>query len=303
MSKELSSATVVLGGAAADAAVGFVGAPRTVDVDIVVPVYNEQAELGSSIITIVHRMRELASDELACSWQVVIADNASCDNTWWIAKSIVQAYPQEVRAVRMERKGRGYALKQVWGGSRAQTVAYMDVDLSTDLSHLAQLLRPLLEGSADVVFGSRLLPASHVKRCLKREVISRTYNRMLQGYLGVSFRDAQCGFKAMSSEAASMLVPQIVDDEWFFDTELLVLAERAGLAMREIPVTWIEDAGSTVHIVDTVWKDLMGMHRLKRGMRGGGGCPRVGSDGQLPRPARGGAPVQARPMRSGEAGV
>lgn len=240
------------------------GEPRLIDVEIVVPVYNEQAEIGSSVITVIERMRELTRDSMPCTWQVVVADNASNDNTWFIARSLVEAYPGEVRAVRIGRKGRGFALKRAWGSSRAQVLAYMDVDLSTDLAHLSELIRPILSGSVDVAFGSRLLPDSRVVRSLKREFISRTYNRMLRLYLGVSFHDAQCGFKAISAEAAELLLPSIVDDEWFFDTELLCLSERAGLAMREIPVHWVEDAGSTVHIVDTVRKDLAGMRRLKR---------------------------------------
>lgn len=303
MNKAASHDAVILGGASACAMAGFAGGPRAVDVDIVVPVYNEQAELGSSIIAIVQRMRELACGEMPCSWQMVIADNASCDNTWWIARSIAQAYPREVRAMRLDRKGRGLALKCAWGESRAQVVAYMDVDLSTDLDHLVDLVRPLLDGSVDVAFGSRLLPASRVTRCMKRELISRAYNRMLQRYLGVSFRDAQCGFKAMSSEAASMLLPRIVDDEWFFDTELLVLAERAGLATREIPVTWVEDAGSTVHIIDTVRKDLAGMRRLKHGARGNDGRGAPLFDGRTLQQADGGAPAPSRCMRREGAGV
>lgn len=257
------SKQVILGGAASGATAMHAGEPQAVDVDIVVPVYNEQAELGSSVITLVQHMRDIASSAMPCTWQVVIADNASTDNTWWISRSIAQAYPGEVRAVRVDRKGRGLALKRAWGESRAQVVAYMDVDLSTDLSHIPELVGPLLNGVADVSFGSRLMPGSRVKRSFKREFISRTYNRMLQMYLGVSFRDAQCGFKALSCEAATLLLPQIVDDEWFFDTELLTRSERAGLAMCEIPVRWVEDAGSTVHIADTVRKDLAGMYRLK----------------------------------------
>lgn len=242
----------------------LVGAAREVDVDIVVPMYNEQVELGSSIITLVEYLRSLAGSAAAFSWCVVIADNASTDRTWQLACSLVASYPDEVRAVRIPRKGRGYALKCTWLASRARVLAYMDVDLSTDIAQIPELVLPVLDGAVDVCFGSRLLPASQVTRCAKREVISRTYNRMLQVYLGVGFRDAQCGFKAISVEAASVLLPQVVDDEWFFDTELLVIAERLGLAMREIPVRWVEDSASSVRILDTVRKDLAGMRRIKR---------------------------------------
>ena len=245
----------------------FAGQPRAVDADIVVPVYNEQAELGSSILMLVEQVRALAARENPVSAQVVIADNASSDKTWDLARHLVQSFPDEVRAVRIPKKGRGRALKLAWGSSRARARAYMDVDLSTDIAQIDELLDPILQGRADISFGSRLLEESQVQRCAKREFISRSYNRMLQGYLGVKFRDAQCGFKAISARTASELLPQVQDDEWFFDTEMLVLGERAGLAMHEFPVRWTEDAGSTVKIVDTVRKDLAGMRRLKRAGR------------------------------------
>lgn len=241
----------------------FVGAPREVDVDVVVPVYNEQAELGSSILLLLSHLQKASRTGMPFSWQVVIADNASTDSTWQLACTLVNEHPDSVRAVRIPRKGRGRALKRTWERSCARVLSYMDVDLSTDLASFPALVGPILEGGADVSFGSRLLPGSRVTRSAKREVISRTYNLLLRRYLGVSFRDAQCGFKAISSEAAAVLLPLVEDDEWFFDTELLVKAERLGAAMNEVAVTWREDPGTTVHIVDTALKDLRGMHRLK----------------------------------------
>ena len=251
-----------------DAGVVFAGQPRAVDVDIVVPVYNEQAELGSSVLMLVEQVRALAAREDSVVAQVVIADNASGDRTWDLARRLVESFPDEVRAVRIPQKGRGRALKLAWGSSRARARAYMDVDLSTDVAQVGELVDPILQGRADISFGSRLLPDSKVRRCAKREFISRSYNRMLQGYLGAGFRDAQCGFKAIGARVARDLLPQVEDDEWFFDTELLVLGERAGLSLHEFPVRWTEDAGSTVKIVDTVRKDLAGMRRLKRARHG-----------------------------------
>ena len=242
----------------------FAGEPRAVDVDIVVPVYNEQAELGSSIMLLMDELDKLASYPNPVIGQVVIADNASNDKTWNLATHLVEAFPVQVRALRIPQKGRGRALKLAWSSSAAHVMAYMDVDLSTDVSHIPQLVRPILDGRADVSFGSRLMPTSQVTRCAKREFISRTYNRMLQAYLHVGFRDAQCGFKAISSDAVQALLPLVEDNEWFFDTELLVLAERMGVAMCEFPVRWREDEGTTVHIASTVWKDLRGMKRMHR---------------------------------------
>ena len=142
----------------------------------------------------------------------------------------------------------------------------MDVDLSTDIGSTDTLILPLLQGGADIAFGSRLLPQSQVTRSPNRELISRTYNLMLPSYLAVSFHDAQCGFKAITAQSARALLPQVKDDEWFFDTELLVRAQQAGMTMLELPVRWVEDAGSTVDIPDTVKKDLEGMHRVREGM-------------------------------------
>ena len=196
----------------------------------------------------------------------MIADNASTDASWQIAKSLCDWCPNQVRALHLARKGRGYALKQAWLSSMAAVVAYMDVDLSTDIGSTGSLILPLLQGGADIAFGSRLLPQSQVTRSPTREFISRTYNLMLRSYLAVSFHDAQCGFKAITAQAAHALLPQVKDDEWFFDTELLVRAQQAGMTMLELPVRWVEDAGSTVDIPDTVKKDLEGMHRVREGM-------------------------------------
>ncbi len=132
----------------------------------------------------------------------MIADNASTDASWQIAKSLCDWCPNQVRALHLARKGRGYALKQAWLSSKAAVVAYMDVDLSTDIGSTGSLILPLLQGGADIAFGSRLMPQSQVTRSPKREFISRTYNLMLRSYLAVSFHDAQCGFKAITAQAA-----------------------------------------------------------------------------------------------------
>ncbi len=241
----------------------FAGKPQAIDADIVIPVYNEEVELDSSIVILVEQLKALELLPEPITAQAVIADNASSDKTRNLACSLAEAFPTYVRAIRIPEKGRGRALKTAWLSSQARALAYMDVDLSTDILQTHELLRPILDGEVDLSFGSRLMAQSQVKRCPKREFISRTYNCMLQNYLGVGFHDAQCGFKALSAEAAHALLPYVEDNEWFFDTELLVLGERMGIAMNEFPVRWKEDPTSTVHIIDTVRKDLAGMRRLK----------------------------------------
>jgi putative flippase GtrA len=191
---------------------------------------------------------------------------------------------QGVHVVHLDAKGRGRALKQVWLASTADVVAYMDVDLSTDLAALLPLLAPLVSGHSDVAIGSRLARGSRVVRGPKREFISRCYNLILRGALQVSFSDAQCGFKAMRTDVARRLLPLVQDTNWFFDTELLVLAQRAGLRIHEVPVDWVDDPGTTVDIAATASEDLRGVWRLLRGLTRGD-IPIAVVREQLARPA------------------
>ncbi|WP_169275547.1 dolichyl-phosphate beta-glucosyltransferase [Bifidobacterium moraviense] len=248
----------------ADVIAQHAGAPRRVDADIVIPVYNEQEQLAASVVTLMNHLETHRREGWAYTWNIVIADNASTDATWGIAERLSAQYPERVRAIRIPAKGRGRALKLAWGESRARVVAYMDVDLSTDIAQTDELIGALLYGGADVSIGCRLFDESQVVRSAKREVISRTYNTMLRVMLGAAFHDAQCGFKGMTSEAARYLLPLIRDDEWFFDTEMLLLAQTVNMRIWEFPVHWVEDAGTTVNIPDTVRKDLAGMWRMRR---------------------------------------
>jgi glycosyltransferase involved in cell wall biosynthesis len=238
------------------------GAPL---VEIVIPVKNEQRELADHVTRLITYLQ----DDFPCAWQVTIADNGSTDGTWSIAQDLAGAHPGRVRAVHLDRPGRGRALHDVWSASDAEVVAYMDVDLSTDLSALPPLVAPLLAGERDVMIGSRLAPGAQVVRGLKREVISRAYNLLLRAVLRVRFSDAQCGFKALRSDAAQPLLPLVEDRSWFFDTELLVLAERCGQRIGEVPVTWTDSADSRVRIVATVLGDLRGIARLRYGLSTG----------------------------------
>lgn len=240
----------------------YCGPMQQVDADIVIPVYNEQEQIADSVRTLMNFLRTSLPFGWAFTWNIVIADNASTDATWDIARQLSHDYPRYVRAIHLNQKGRGRALKVAWNQSLAKVQAYMDVDLSTDIKFTPQLVNLILYGQSDVVIGSRLLDQSQVLRSAKREFISRTYNQMLQAWLGAEFSDAQCGFKAISRSARDVLLPKIVDNEWFFDTELLLQTQIQGLRLTELPVVWVEDAGSTVHIADTVIKDLRGMKRM-----------------------------------------
>ena len=200
------------------------------------------------------------------AWRIVIADNASTDETPRIAAALAADLPG-VEVLELPEKGRGRALRAAWTGSDADVLCYMDVDLSTDLRALLPLVAPLVSGHSDVAIGTRLADGARVVRGPKRELISRSYNRLLHLSLGARFSDAQCGFKAIRADAARRLLPGVRDDGWFFDTELLVLAQREGLRIHEVPVDWVDDPDSRVDVVRTALDDLRGIARLLAGAR------------------------------------
>jgi putative flippase GtrA len=227
-------------------------------VEVVVPVYNEQAALDPSV----RRLHEFLSTSFPYRWRITIADNASTDATPLIARGLANALP-DVEALQLTQKGRGRALKAAWSRSDADVVCYMDVDLSTDLKALLPLVAPLISGHSEIAIGSRLAPGAKVTRGRKREFISRSYNAILKTALHAKFSDAQCGFKAITRSAAQQLLPVTEDDAWFFDTELLVLAQRRGMRIHEVPVDWVDDPDSRVDIVRTAIDDLKGVARLR----------------------------------------
>jgi putative flippase GtrA/glycosyltransferase involved in cell wall biosynthesis len=232
--------------------------------DVVVPVYNEEATLADSV----RRLHRYLPHDFPFTFRNTIADNASVDDTPAIAATLADEFA-EVRALRLEQKSRGRALHAVWSTSDAPVLAYMDVDLSTDLAALAPLVAPLVSGHSDLAIGTRLGRCSRVVRGPKREVISRCYNLILRSTLAARFSDAQCGFKAIRSDVARQLLPYVRDTGWFFDTELLVLAERSELRIHEVPVDWIDDPDSRVDIIATALADLRGIARLLKGFASG----------------------------------
>jgi putative flippase GtrA len=225
--------------------------------DIVVPVHNEQASLEPSI----RRLHSYLTDAMPLTWRITIADSGSKDSTWSLACGLARQLTG-IRLLRIDQNGRGRALRAAWQSSDATVLAYMDVDLSTDLAALLPLVAPLLTGHSDLAIGTRLARSSRVVRGPKRETISRCYNAILRTTLRAGFSDAQCGFKAIRGERARVLLPKVQDEAWFFDTELLVLAERSGLRIHEVPVDWVDDPHSTVDIAATAIADLHGVARL-----------------------------------------
>jgi len=232
---------------------------RQESVEVVVPVYNEEEALPESIPALCAYLETY----FPYRWSIVVADNASTDNTLAVAEGLAHAY-SGVSVLHLDEKGRGRALKAAWLASEADIVAYMDVDLSTNLWSFLPLIAPLASGHSDVAIGSRLLKGAVVTRQWKREVISRCYNLLVKAMFGNVFSDAQCGFKAIKRSVAQKLLPQVKDNEWFFDTELLLLAEEQGYRISEVPVDWVEDLDSRVDITSTATKDVKGLLRVRR---------------------------------------
>ena len=235
-------------------------------VDVVIPVLNEEHSLGRCIET----LAAFLSDNLPHDWRIVVADNGSTDATLAVANGFAESRPGDVGVIHLDERGRGRALKRAWRESTADVVSYMDVDLSTGLEAFPPLVAAITDEGCHLAWGSRLSRESQTERSFKREFISQSYNRIIRLSMGTHFRDAQCGFKAMSRAAADVLLPHIQDNGWFFDTELLVIAEKRGFRWKEIPVAWEEDPDTRVKVVKTALDDLRGLARLRFG-----GIPKV----------------------------
>ena len=228
-------------------------------VEVVVPVYNEQDALTRNI----PKLCDYLETYFPYEWSVTIVDNASSDCTFAVAGKLAASYHPRISVLRLDEKGRGRALKAAWSASEADIVSYMDVDLSTNLWAFLPLVAPLATRHSDFAIGSRLLKGAQVTRRWKREVISRCYNLLIKAMFRNRFSDAQCGFKAVKRSVAKELLPRVEDDEWFFDTELLLLAEELGYLVSEVPVDWIEDLDSRVDIVTTALEDVRGLLRVR----------------------------------------
>lgn len=235
------------------------GMDAKITVDVVIPVLNEARVLRKSVETAINFLKS----RLPYHWRLVIVDNGSTDGTPNVAKELIAAHP-EMQLIHLLQRGRGRALRHAWLQSKADIVCYMDVDLSTALEHVPELLGAIARDGYDVATGSRLMRGSRTTRSLKREIISRLYNILVKAVLFTRFSDAQCGFKALSRKAVEAIVPQIEDQSWFFDTELLVLAEKQGYRIKDIPIVWVEDDDSRVKILRTGWDDIKGVVRLRR---------------------------------------
>ena len=238
------------------------GGPGPTTLDTVLPVLNEEVDLPINARVLHDFMAERLGDY---EWRVVVADNGSTDSTLDVAKELSQEFPR-IQCISLEHRGRGRALRHAWTESKADIVGYMDVDLSTDLGALPELVKAIHEEGYDIAIASRLRKGAVViDRPLKREIISRGYSLLFRSMFFTSFHDAQCGFKAVSRRVAQEVVPLVQDLGWFFDSELLILSDKSGYRIKEIPVRWTDDPDSRVKIVGTAWGDFKGLLRLRFG--------------------------------------
>jgi glycosyltransferase involved in cell wall biosynthesis len=233
-------------------------------VHVTIPVFNEEKQLAATVA----RLETFLATQAQFEWEVIVANNGSTDRTLEIARQLARANSR-VRVLELSEKGRGGALKRAWLDSASEVLSYMDVDLSTDLAAFPALVDAVASDEFDLAIGSRLLPDSHTTRSWRRDLISRSYNGLARLLLRTRLSDLQCGFKAIRREAARTLLPLVADTGWFFDTELLVLAERMGYHICEIPVRWVEDLDSRVKLLSTALADLKGLIRLRRNLAKG----------------------------------
>lgn len=239
-----------------------------ISVDVVIPVLNEAHVLEKSVKTV----HEFFTARMPYRWRIVVAENGSTDGTVEVAERLTKEMTN-VNLLVIGQRGRGRALRAAWGRKEADIVCYTDVDLSTELEAFPKLFDALIKDRCDVAIGSRLKRGAQTTRSMKREFISRCYNLILRLSLQVSFSDAQTGFKAITREVADRVLPLVQDQAWFLDTELLVLSERLGYQIADIPVRWIEDDDSRVKIVSTAWEDLKGVARVRRALSHGTETP------------------------------
>jgi glycosyltransferase involved in cell wall biosynthesis len=231
----------------------------TKSVTLVIPCYNEEHVLAGSV----HKLKEWCAANLPYTWRVVVADNASTDRTLEVAQQLAAEDPDGVGVVHLDQKGRGRALKKTWLESSSDAMCYMDVDLSTDLAMITPLLAGVCDEGYDIAYGSRLGKGADIERSLKREINSRGYVLLFKLLFRAKFSDAQCGFKAITREAAQALLPLVRDGEWFFDTELLILAQQRGYKLKEVPVRWVEDPDTRVKFPDDIIKMVSNLVKLR----------------------------------------
>ena len=234
-------------------------------INLTIPLYNEELVLSENVIKILEFLKYSGLDD-KYTWRIILANNSSTDKTEAVAKIFAQQFPQKVFYLYLLQKGKGLAIKTAWQKFPTDYYVFMDADLATDLEALPRLVQEL-ENGADLVIGSRYLPDSKTERSLTRLLISKIYRGLARVWLGLPFSDLPCGFKGVNHKLITSLISRIKNNEWFFDTELLFRAHRAGYKIKEIPVVWTETFNqkrkSRVGIIRVSWNYLKELSKLK----------------------------------------
>jgi glycosyltransferase involved in cell wall biosynthesis len=226
-------------------------------VDVGLPVFNEEAALRRSV-ELLHGYLESSA---TFRWRIVVIDNGSTDRTAALAMELGREL-DGVELLQLGSRGKGRALRRLIETSEADIVSYMDIDLSTNLVYHGLLIEGIRCGY-DICFGTRLMQGSLTRRSLRREIVSRVFNRLVQLAFGAKFSDASCGFKAFRRDTVKALLPLIGSDSWCFDVELLLVAERNGMRLFEIPVEWIEGGQSKVELPKVTAEYLRELLRIR----------------------------------------
>lgn len=235
-------------------------------IEITIPVLNEEQTIENQVVkTLAYFDAHLNQFP---KLELVIADNGSTDDTPAIARRLEQRF-DNLRYMRLEKRGVGLALKASWSGSDADIVGYMDLDLATDLKYLAPALNALVAREADVVTGSRLAKgAKVVGRTPLREFTSRSFNMLVKMMFNTGFTDGMCGFKFLRREHLERIMSAGAEsDGWFFATELLLVAEHLGLKVKDLPVEWTDDPNSKVNIRKLAFEYMKAMRLLKKKLK------------------------------------
>ncbi len=232
-------------------------------ITIAIPAYNEEIILKNNILILYNFLKNNISDD----WKIVITDNNSSDRTGEIGKDLEKEY-LKIKYLFVSRKGKGLAIRTAWENSDVDVCCFMDADLATDLSALPALISAISKNNYDIAAGSRFLPESKVERSLIRKFVSQNYRLALHWLLGLKIKDAPCGFKAVNRKVIKNILPKIKNNTWFFDTEMVFLAEKENYRVKEIPVSWTEHKKigrkSRVNFIKVSLEYLKEIWRLKK---------------------------------------
>ncbi|MFA6514085.1 MAG: glycosyltransferase [Patescibacteria group bacterium] len=211
-------------------------------VDFCLPIRNEAEVIENNLLQLISCLNTIKLD---FDWKIIGVINGSSDDSALIVESVKNSFFDKLDLINIERPGKGGAIKLCWRRSDAEVLVFMDADLAVSLEAVERLVRPVLKKEADLVISSRFISGASAQRSLQRGIISKSYAFLSRLMLNHKVQDIQCGFKVISSAAFKKIEKFLVDDDWFFDTELVVLAGIAKLKVLEIAVTWRENRAST----------------------------------------------------------